>query len=294
MVKIFSTFLFLFFLSAVSFAQSSAQIAYGPVVTAYLLNLTEEFNELEFQLQHQEISRADYTRSKQRLVLQKQFVEKHTAETGEDAIPELQILTLDEIVTMLGVNAAKTQTLNVGDVLAGKWQINGIEKRGERFYILARKPKEISADMRPKINPLDVIETITVYEPDAEELRAKQPVNVNAVAPPPTPRAVEIPRPQIRALYLPTYTSKAREKNIEGKVILSALFTRDGNLKDLKVEQKLGYGLDESAMTAAKKLLFEPAKVNGQPIDLRAHIVYTFTLTHTIATIQPLAREENH
>ncbi len=266
-----------------------AKIAFGPVITAYFTNIAEELNELEYQLEQQEISRSDYTRSKQRLLLQKQYVERHAILSGEDLVPDLQILTADEITTMLGVSDVKSQNLRVGDVLAGKWQISGIEKRGERFFIFERSVKEVSAPTRPKINPLDVIEIIRVYEPDPEELRpVAQPSEAIAPPPPPPPRVAEVPRPQIRAQFLPLYTAKAREKKIEGKVVLSALFARDGKLKDLAVEQKLGYGLDESALDAAKRLMFDPAKVDNQPIDVRAHIIYYFTLTHTSASIQPL------
>ncbi len=263
--------------------------AFGPVITAYFTNIAEELNELEYQIQQQEISRNDYTRSKQRLLLQKQYVERQAIISGEDTIPDLQILTADEITTMLGVNDVKSQTLRVGEVLAGKWQISGIEKRGERFFILARSGIETRQPTRPKINPLDIIETITVYEPDPEERRpVAQPSE--AIAPPlPTRhRAAEIPRPNIRALYLPLYTAKAREKKVEGKVVLTALFARDGKLKELSVEQKLGHGLDESALDAARRLTFDPAKLDNQPIDVRAHITYYFTLTHTSASIQPL------
>ena len=281
-------------LSGAAQSGQPTKIAYGPILTAYFTNLAEELNELEYQIQQQEISRADYTRSKQRLLLQKQFIERHAAISGEDAVPDLQILTADEIATMLGASEAKSHNFNVGDVLAGKWQISGIEKRGERFYILERDAKAASQKNRPKINPLDVTETIRVYEPDPEELRpVAKPEEI--VPPPPSrpePRAVEVPRPTIRALYLPLYTAKAREKKVEGKVVLSGIFARDGKLKDLAVEQKLGYGLDENALDAAKKLSFEPAKAENQPIDVRAHIIYYFTLTHTSASIQPVTKGE--
>ena len=293
MAKFFFTITVFLALTLASSAQTGQpiKIAYGPVITAYFTNITEELNELEYQIQRQEISRNDYTRSKQRLLLQKQYVERQAIISGEDTIPDLQILTMDEITTMLGVSEARSQSFRVGDVLAGKWQISGIEKRGERFFILERSAKETSQQTRPKINPLDVIETIIVYEPDPEELRpAAQPSE--AMAPPsrPEPRMAEVPRPNIRALYLPMYTAKAREKKVEGKVVLIALFAQDGKLKDLAVEQKLGYGLDESALDAAKRLTFDPAKLDNQPIDVRAHITYYFTLTHTSASIQPLTQ----
>lgn len=290
MAKILFMITVLIALTALAPAQTgqTTKIAFGPVITSYFTNIAEELNELEFQIQHQEISRTDYARSKQRLLLQKQYTERHAIISGEDTIPDLQILTVDEILTMLGVSDVRSQSLKVGDVLAGKWQIIGIEKRNERFYILERSVKETAEQSRPKINPLDVIETIIVYEPDPDELRPPATPKEAIAQPVTQPRLAEIPRPTVRAQYLPQYTAKAREKKIEGKVILSAMFARDGKLKDLSIEQKLGYGLDESAMDAAKRLTFDPAKVDNQPVDVRAHIVYYFTLTHTSASIQPL------
>lgn len=292
MAKLISTIIFFLLFLPCTLAQQPGKVAFGPIVTAYFINLDEELNELEFQLQQQEISRNDYTRSKQRLLLQKQYVERQAITSGEDAIPELQILTAEEITTMLGVTEVKGQGLRVGDVLGGRWQISGIEKRSERFFILERNNKESARQTRPKINPLDIIETIIVYEPDPEELQQARAAKARPAEPPPQlqapPKVIEIPRPNIRGMYLPLYTSKAREKKIEGKVVLSALFTRDGKIKDLVVEQKLGSGLDESALEAAKRLTFDPPIVDGHPIDVQAHIIYLFTMTHTSVSIQPV------
>ena len=294
MAKLFWAIIFFLALLPLASAQTGqpSKIAYGPILTSYFINLNEELNELEFQIQQQEISRDDYTRSKQRLLLQKQYVERHAIVSGEDTIPDLQILTAGEITTMLGVGEVKSQSLRVGDVLGGKWQISGIEKRGERFFIFERNAKETARQSRPKINPLDVIETIRVYEPDPEEVKQAQAARTRPAEPSPQlqpqPRVVEIPRPNIRAMYLPLYTTKAREKKLEGKVVLSALFARDGKIKELAVEQKLGSGLDESALEAAKQLTFDPPIVNGHPIDVRMQIIYFFTLKNTSASIQPL------
>ncbi len=294
MAKLFSAIILFLALMPCSSAQTGqpSKVAYGPILTSYFINLDEELNELEFQIQHQEISRNDYTRSKQRLLLQKQYVERYAITSGEDTIPDLQILTADEINTMLGVGETKSQSLRVGEVLGGKWQISGIEKRGERFFIFERNVKESARQLRPKINPLDIIETIRVYEPDPEEIRQAQAAKTRPVEPSPQlqshSKVIEIPRPNIRAMYLPPYTTKAREKKLEGKVVLSALFARDGKIKELTVEQKLGSGLDENALEAAKQLTFDPPIVDGHPIDVRAHIIYLFTLKNTSASIQPL------
>jgi TonB family protein len=290
MVKLFFRILFFLVFASYAVAQPQSKVVFGPVVTAHFTNLAEELNELEFQLQHQEISRSDYTRSKHRILIQKQYVERYVMLSGEDIVPDLQILTADEITTMLGIGESKSQSLRVGDVLGGKWQISGIEKRDERFFVLERTAKANASPPHSKINPLDVIETITIYEPDPEELKAQaENARPSVLLPQPQPKVVEVLRPHIRAMYLPLYTSKAREKKIEGKVVLNALFARDGKIKDLSVEQKLGYGLDESALEAAQRLTFDPPLVRGRPIDVPAQIIYYFTLAHTSASIQPLA-----
>lgn len=274
-----------------AFAQKgpSTQVRYGPVVSAYLINIDEELNELEFQLKQVEISPAVYSISRQRLLIQRQWVERHVASTGEDLVPEIQIMTTREVSTMLGLNETRSLDLKIGEVLAGKWEVAAVERRPDKFYVLSRRNhanRENATRPRPDIN--DVIETITVYEPDPEEYKPVQPQPPPRVAAPPPPQVVEIPRPLIRSLYLPQYTKKARENKVEGKVILSAVFTREGSLKDVSVEQKLGYGLDENAVDAARQLIFEPVKIGGQAVDIRARVIYTYTLAHIIATIQPV------
>ncbi len=76
----------------------------------------------------------------------------------------------------------------------------------------------------------------------------------------------------------PSYTSEARQKKIEGEVLLDVVFTADGRIQVLRVVRGLGYGLDEAAIQAAEKIVFRPAKRNGQPIDSSARIHITFQL----------------
>jgi TonB family protein len=270
-------------------AQSGGS-TFGPLVTAHFVNLDEELNELEYQIAHQEINRNDYARSKQRLQLQKQYVKKQVAISGVDIVPELQILTPNELVTMMGLKDDRAETLKIGDLLGGQWRLIGIENRAEKFFVLEKTEKIKTIASLPKPNPLSVIETIIVIEQDPEEKRL---ANINRTPPEATKpvvlhKSVELPRPTIRSMFLPSYSTKAREKRIEGQVIISALFTRDGKIKDLNFEQKLGYGLDENAMEMAKRIDFAPVMIDGQAVDIRANIVYIFSLTHTMATIKPL------
>ncbi len=284
-------FILIIFFSLVIGAQAQTNgTVYGPIVSAYFVNIDEELNELEYQITHQEINRNDYARSKQRLQLQKQYVKKQVASSGLDVVPELQILTPDELITMMGVNDERIQTLKTGDLVSKQWRLIGVEKRTEKFFVLEKTEKVHTIASLPKPNPLDVIETIVIIEEDPAEKRSviASRIPTEPVKPVVIHQSVELPRPTIRSMYLPSYTPKAREKRIEGQVVISALFTRDGTIKDLGFEQKLGFGLDESAMEMAKRIVFDPVMIDGQAVDIRANIVYIFSLTHTTATIKPL------
>jgi protein TonB len=74
----------------------------------------------------------------------------------------------------------------------------------------------------------------------------------------------------------PIYSDEARSKKIEGEVLLQVTFTASGAVQVQRVVQGLGYGLDESAESAARQIRFRPAQQGGQPVDSAAivHIVF--------------------
>jgi TonB family protein len=65
----------------------------------------------------------------------------------------------------------------------------------------------------------------------------------------------------------PVYTDEARAKKVEGDVVLQVIFTASGEIRIQRVLQGLGYGLDESAESAARQIRFHPATQEGQPVD---------------------------
>ncbi len=93
----------------------------------------------------------------------------------------------------------------------------------------------------------------------------------------PTP---PIPMTAVKILAKPTplYTPEARSKKIEGEVVLKVIFQATGNVQVLTVVKGLGFGLDESAQNAARRIQFEPAKQGGQPIDFAAVVHINFQL----------------
>ncbi len=80
----------------------------------------------------------------------------------------------------------------------------------------------------------------------------------------------------IQSKPTPLYTQEARQLRIEGEVLLSVVFTADGQIRVLNVVRGLGHGLDQAAQRAAQGVKFTPAMRNGHPVDSNAtlHIVF--------------------
>lgn len=354
---------FLITLTAISPIEAQPpKTGFGPVVSSYLNGLNEELRELDFQVSHQEISRADYALTRERLRLLRGLVERRATSSREDRVPEVQVLTAAEF-GRLGLSARPDAAkLRVGTVLEKQWKLTGLEhdqKTGRKFFIFEKtgaQQKPGKVDEEPMITlpvrkisvaPESVIETITVPEDefwllqrakasDEETAVPPQPQNpapeVKAPAPAPAPvqaapantvtrpvaeskppatasakpvaatvvpstaapgpavpatadRAAAVPAPRIITLYTPTYTVEARGDNVEGEVIISALFCQDGWIREIEVVKGLGHGLDDRAVSAIKKTMFEPARQNNKSIDARAQVLYRFTLDKVTAEV---------
>jgi protein TonB len=74
------------------------------------------------------------------------------------------------------------------------------------------------------------------------------------------------------------YTEAARAHGTEGTVILRMLFGANGKIKEIRVVRGLPDGLTESAIKAAKKTEFIPAKKDGNPVDTRANLEFVFKI----------------
>ena len=75
-------------------------------------------------------------------------------------------------------------------------------------------------------------------------------------------------------------TETAQINHIEGKIRLKILVDENGNVRKITPLNSLGYGLDEVAMDAAKKLRFLPAKIKTKTVALEAIYAIIFTTKH--------------
>jgi TonB family protein len=108
----------------------------------------------------------------------------------------------------------------------------------------------------------------------------------NQAAAPAAPRvrqtAEESNDKPVEILYKPkpAYTAEARQKKIEGEVLLQVVFSASGNVEIGRIVKGLGYGLDGSAEAAARAIRFRPAQRNGQAVDSSAIVHIVFELAY--------------
>jgi TonB family protein len=87
-----------------------------------------------------------------------------------------------------------------------------------------------------------------------------------------------IVNPTIVYKQKPLYTEEARRNKIQGDVVLSVILRKDGSIMDIKVVRGLGYGLDEEAIKAASRIRFIPGSKNGQAVNVKARLEFSFQL----------------
>lgn len=78
----------------------------------------------------------------------------------------------------------------------------------------------------------------------------------------------------------PNYTSEAMRAKIEGKVELEVVVLANGTVGEVRVKKSLDdkFGLDQEAMKAAKKWLFQPATRLGEKVPVIVILELTFRL----------------
>jgi protein TonB len=75
------------------------------------------------------------------------------------------------------------------------------------------------------------------------------------------------------------YPSKARKKNIQGKVIITFVVDKEGSIVDPRVIRSVDRGIDEEAMRVVKGMpKWKPGLLNGRPVKVLYHLPVSFKL----------------
>jgi TonB family protein len=76
----------------------------------------------------------------------------------------------------------------------------------------------------------------------------------------------------------PPYSDEARKAKLSGTVVVQVVVDATGNVRDAKVVQPLGLGLDEKATETIRTWRFKPAMRNGSPVNVRMLVKVDFRL----------------
>jgi TonB family protein len=88
----------------------------------------------------------------------------------------------------------------------------------------------------------------------------------------------DVTAPRLLHKVEPKYTEQARDAKLEGTVVLALTVTAKGQPSDITVTRSLEPGLDANAVDAVRQWLFEPGRLKGKPVPVRATIEVNFRL----------------
>ncbi|WP_020595235.1 energy transducer TonB [Spirosoma panaciterrae] len=73
------------------------------------------------------------------------------------------------------------------------------------------------------------------------------------------------------------YPAEAQKAKLKGRVFVSFIVERDGNLRDIQLLKGLGYGCDEEALRAVQAMpCWEPGSQSGKPIRVKYNLPIGF------------------
>lgn len=103
-----------------------------------------------------------------------------------------------------------------------------------------------------------------------------------AVATPGSPMTVgpdsDVQAPVLVSKVEPKYPEPARKGRMEGAVVIQAIITTDGEVRDARVARPVSPLLDEAALVAVRQWKYRPATLDGKPVRVYLTITVTFSL----------------
>jgi TonB family protein len=153
------------------------------------------------------------------------------------------------------------------------------ERRAERAGAFAEAAKSLETYLRLQPNdpsaPMwrDQLDTLKVYATEASKNKESEGVEKQLWA------SDELTtKPRVLYKPEPNYTEQARNRGVEGTVVLRAVFASDGTIRHILILAGLPEGLTERAVNAARRIKFEPATVNGVPVSTTIQLEYNFKI----------------
>jgi periplasmic protein TonB len=88
-------------------------------------------------------------------------------------------------------------------------------------------------------------------------------------------------KPKVVSRSVPVYTAEARAASVSGKVRVELTVDDHGRVAAVRLVEKLGFGLDEAAVAAARAMTFEPPVRCGKTVSSTFKIGFSFAPSPT-------------
>ena len=144
--RIFFSLIAILTLAAVADAQRQPEAEFGPVVSAYLGYLNNEQEVVDDRASRREITPGYYRRNSNRIHALRQIAVKLARQSGNDYVPELEAVTVDEFGTIFE-RAPRLAGMQPNEIFGNKFRFLGSVHTGETFYVFARLDPYEQADL---------------------------------------------------------------------------------------------------------------------------------------------------
>jgi hypothetical protein len=114
-----------------------ASSEFGPVMRAYMGYLNNEQEVVDDRASRREITGAYYRRNSSRIRALRQTAIRLVRQSGNDYVPELEAVALDEMGTLFE-NPPRPASLHANEIVANKFKFLAVVHTGEVFYMFAR------------------------------------------------------------------------------------------------------------------------------------------------------------
>jgi TonB family protein len=187
-----------------------------------------------------------------------------------------QIMLIDRKFAQGYVLGAWVQVGLLGD------KVDGIHKIGSIRDHISYLKNAVDILQQGAVNCADCVDK-GVIEKELESLEIFYKQYSKEPPTPPFPAGPPPPEPGVtsyRILSKPraSYTDAARQANISGKVRLVVLLGANGRIEYVFILNRIGHGLDEAAVAAAKAIKFVPKMKDGKPVTAAVTIEYGFSI----------------
>jgi protein TonB len=140
------------------------------------------------------------------------------------------------------------------------------------------KPRAVFGVSRKSVTATDGVDVkagnTVAKDPDTKQLR---PEDADAL-PIPTEEYLVSKMPELLEDVRVPYPPEAKKRNVEGAVLVDLLIDAAGAVREAVLVEGPGYGLNEAAVEAVKRLRFRAAEVDGQAVAVRIRYAYRFVL----------------